>query len=165
MPTNDSLGWLLGMIVWVAFYFAGSWALWGKTIGRGGHGSAHRPARQRGLEPGRALLRALVFPLSFLTLGIGFAMALVEHEHRALHDVLAGTTVVYDWGACPPAEPARPGGQAAGVNEHGRCLMPWMNAESRRSGSPVTSMSGTRVNSSRNMTVISRRARWAPRQK
>ena len=34
MPTNDSLGWLLGMIVWVAFYFAGSWALWGKTIGK-----------------------------------------------------------------------------------------------------------------------------------
>jgi ADP-ribose pyrophosphatase YjhB (NUDIX family) len=45
----------------------------------------------------------------------------------------------------------------------GRRLMPLMKLDSRRSGSPAV-MPGTRVMSSRSMTVSSRRARWAPRQ-
>jgi len=45
----------------------------------------------------------------------------------------------------------------------GRRLMPLMKLDSRRSGSPAA-MSGTRVSSSRSITRISRRARWAPRQ-
>ncbi len=45
----------------------------------------------------------------------------------------------------------------------GRRLMPLMKLDSRRSGSPAV-MSGTRVSSSRSITRISRRARWAPRQ-
>src|SRR5690606_12850031 len=56
---------------------------------------------------------------------------------------------------------SRPGGQIA----QGRCLIPLMKLENSRSGSPVARMFGTRVNSSRNITVISRRARLAPRQK
>ena len=43
--------------------------------------------------------------------------------------------------------------------------MPLMKLERSISGSLVASMSGNRLNSSRNITVISRRARWAPRQK
>ncbi len=54
---------------------------------------------------------------------------------------------------------------AFGVNAHGMCLMPLMKDDARRSGSPVIRRSGRRVNSSRNMIVISRRARLAPRQK
>ena len=44
-------------------------------------------------------------------------------------------------------------------------LMPWMNDENRKSGSEVVRMSGSQVNSSSNITPISRRARLAPRQK
>ncbi len=42
---------------------------------------------------GRSLLRTLVWPLSFLPLGIGLASVFFDREHRALHDMLAGTTV------------------------------------------------------------------------
>ena len=44
-------------------------------------------------------MRALVFPLSFLLFGLGFLGILVAREHRALHDVIAGTAVVYSWDA------------------------------------------------------------------
>jgi hypothetical protein len=48
---------------------------------------------------------------------------------------------------------------------YGRRLMPLMKFDSSRSGSPAVWMPGTSLNSSLNITVISRRARWAPRQK
>jgi len=41
----------------------------------------------------------LAFPLSFLLLGLGFVGIVIGRERRALHDVIAGTTVVYDWDA------------------------------------------------------------------
>ena len=51
------------------------------------------------IDPWRGVLRALVFPLSFLFFGLGFAGILVQREHRALHDLIAGTAVVYSWDA------------------------------------------------------------------
>jgi uncharacterized RDD family membrane protein YckC len=44
---------------------------------------------------GRALLRHFVgYPLSFVTLGIGFLIAVVSVHGRGLHDIIAGTVVV-----------------------------------------------------------------------
>jgi hypothetical protein len=40
-----------------------------------------------------------VFPLSFLLFGLGFLGILVQRERRALHDLIAGTAVVYSWDA------------------------------------------------------------------
>ena len=54
---------------------------------------------------------------------------------------------------------------ATGVNAHGMRLMPWMKLDCSMAGSPVISRSGSRPNSSSNMARISRRARFAPRQK
>jgi uncharacterized RDD family membrane protein YckC len=51
------------------------------------------------LPPKQAVLRSLVFPLSFLLFGLGFIGILVQHEHRALHDLIAGSAVVYSWDA------------------------------------------------------------------
>ena len=44
-------------------------------------------------------MRSLTFPLGFLTLGLGFLGILVQREHRALYDLIAGTAVVYAWDA------------------------------------------------------------------
>jgi uncharacterized RDD family membrane protein YckC len=38
-------------------------------------------------------------PLTFLTLGIGFLPIVLGRHRRALHDLLAGTAVVYSWDA------------------------------------------------------------------
>jgi uncharacterized RDD family membrane protein YckC len=45
------------------------------------------------------VVRALAFPLSIILFGLGFAGILLQREHRALHDLIAGTAVVYAWDA------------------------------------------------------------------
>jgi uncharacterized RDD family membrane protein YckC len=47
----------------------------------------------------RALGRTAALPLSFAFFGLGFLVALVQKERRALHDLIAGTCVVYSWDA------------------------------------------------------------------
>jgi uncharacterized RDD family membrane protein YckC len=42
----------------------------------------------------QAILRTLAFPLSFLPLMAGITTIFVDHEYRALHDMIAGTVVV-----------------------------------------------------------------------
>ncbi len=61
---------------------------------------------------GRALLRTLVLPLSVILLGIGILTILVSRNRRALHDIVAGTAVVYSWnaraGRASASSPRRP---------------------------------------------------------
>ena len=86
-------------VVWQFFYFGYSWAVASRTFGM--YVLGLRVVRADGTEivPRQGVVRALVFPLSFLLLGLGFLGILVQHEHRALHDLIAGTTVVYAWDA------------------------------------------------------------------
>jgi uncharacterized RDD family membrane protein YckC len=67
----------------------------GRSLGK--WATALRIERRDGvpLSIGRALLRHLVgYPLTLLTLGVGFLLAAFSAEGRALHDLLAGTVVV-----------------------------------------------------------------------
>lgn len=69
--------------------------LTGKTVGKWATGL--RVQRPTGEPPGlgRALLRHFVgYPLSLLTLGLGFLLATLTRRGRALHDLIAGTIVV-----------------------------------------------------------------------
>jgi uncharacterized RDD family membrane protein YckC len=84
---------------WEFFYFAYSWAASGRTFGMAVLGVRVVQADGGTLGPWRGVLRALVFPLSFLFFGLGFLGILVQREHRALHDLLAGTAVIYAWDA------------------------------------------------------------------
>ncbi len=84
---------------WQFLYFAYSWATTGKTPGMAILGIRVVRADGAAAEPVRAVIRTLAFPLSFLLCGLGFAGILVQREHRALHDVIAGTAVVYAWDA------------------------------------------------------------------
>jgi uncharacterized RDD family membrane protein YckC len=54
----------------------------------------------------QSFFRVLTLPLSVVLLGVGFFMALFGKERRALHDHLARTCVVYDWGDRPAEMPA-----------------------------------------------------------
>ena len=84
---------------WQFFYFGYSWAASGKTFGMAVLGIRVVRADGAWAEPWRGVLRALVFPLSFLLFGLGFLGILVQREHRALHDLIAGTAVIYAWDA------------------------------------------------------------------
>jgi uncharacterized RDD family membrane protein YckC len=89
----------LAFAVWLFVYFAYSWAAGGKTFGMAVLGV--RVVRSDGADAGarRAVLRTLAFPLSFLIFGLGFAGIVLGRRRRALHDVIAGTAVLYSWDA------------------------------------------------------------------
>jgi uncharacterized RDD family membrane protein YckC len=84
---------------WQFLYFGYSWAVSGRTAGMAVLGIRVVRADGTVLPPKQAVVRALVFPLSFLLFGLGFLGILVQHEHRALHDLIAGSAVVYSWDA------------------------------------------------------------------
>jgi uncharacterized RDD family membrane protein YckC len=92
---------LIAFIVWAFVYLAASLAIAGRTIGMGVVGLLVVSRNGHPITGRKAALRALAFPLSFLPLGLGLLGILVGKERRALHDVAAGTTVVYDWGDRP----------------------------------------------------------------
>ena len=89
----------IALAVFAFVYCAYPLALNGRTFGMAVAGV--RVVRPDGspLDAKHALLRVVAFPLSFLTLGIGFLMILSNRDRRALHDVVAKTAVVYAWDA------------------------------------------------------------------
>ena len=86
-------------VAWQFLYFGYCWAVSGRTPGMAVLGIRVVRADGTVLPPKQAVLRSLVFPLSFLLFGLGFIGILVQHEHRALHDLIAGSAVVYSWDA------------------------------------------------------------------
>ena len=74
--------------------------LTGKTLGKWTTGL--RLERTDGSLPGIgwSLLRHFVgYPISFVLFGVGFLMAIVKPTGRALHDLLAGTVVIREYGS------------------------------------------------------------------
>jgi uncharacterized RDD family membrane protein YckC len=90
---------LIGYVIWAFIYFARSWGANGRTAGMALFGV--QVVRDDGgdVSERKAALRTLVFPLSFLFLGLGFLGIVFGGRRRALHDVIAGTTVIYCWDA------------------------------------------------------------------
>jgi uncharacterized RDD family membrane protein YckC len=90
---------IIAYVVWAFIYFAYCWAASGRTAGMALFGV--RVVRDDGTEAGgrRAVVRTLALPLSFLLLGLGFVGILLGDRRRALHDVIAGTAVIYSWDA------------------------------------------------------------------
>lgn len=83
------------LAVWSFVYFAGAWAVTGRTIGMALLGL--RVVRPDGTKASAAsaAIRALTFPLSVALFGLGFLGILFHTQRRALHDLIAGTAVVY----------------------------------------------------------------------
>jgi uncharacterized RDD family membrane protein YckC len=90
---------IIAYAVWAFNYFAHSWAANGRTVGMALFGV--QVVRDDGTHVSgrRAVLRTAAFPLSFLFLGLGFLGILLGDQRRALHDVIAGTVVIYSWDA------------------------------------------------------------------
>ncbi|MGO9159922.1 MAG: RDD family protein [Streptosporangiaceae bacterium] len=104
--TGRSIAWSRGdtwvvvaCAVWVLGYFAYCWAASGRTVGMAFFGVRVVSEDGSYASGRRAVIRALALPLSFLLLGLGFAGILVGGRRRALHDVIAGTAVIYSWDA------------------------------------------------------------------
>jgi uncharacterized RDD family membrane protein YckC len=119
LSTVDRAGplWALAFIVWLFAYWWVSAALAGRTpiMALAGLRIVSRDGSP--LRPGPALVRTIVLPVSLLFFGLGGLWILVDPERRALHDLLARSAVVYDWGG-RPAEMPTP--LANWIAEHGQ---------------------------------------------
>lgn len=101
---------LVGFLVfwsWAYVYYAVSLAVAGRTLGMGIIGMRVVQKSGSPLKARHAFVRTLAMPISFLLFGLGFIGLLFGRRRRALHDWIAGTVVVYDWGD-RPAEMAAP---------------------------------------------------------
>jgi uncharacterized RDD family membrane protein YckC len=87
------------LTAWWFLYSAYPLAQGGRTVGMAVVGL--RVVRVEGnyLGPWQAVVRVLVFPLSFLLFGFGFLLILLRSDRRALHDLIARSAVVYAWDA------------------------------------------------------------------
>ena len=90
LPPVPMLGFLLLLKL---LYFGAFTAACGQTIGKM---AAHIRVVSDDvpLDPARAIRRTVVSAVSLLALGAGFIPAIIDPEHRALHDRLARTRVV-----------------------------------------------------------------------
>ena len=89
-----SIGALAGFVVVVSYYYyAGTWMLWGKTIGGAIFDVRVVPAHTRAMSLKSATLRWLGLYLSLATGGIGFLLAALP-SRRSLADRISRTRCV-----------------------------------------------------------------------
>lgn len=98
---RSGAGWLIGFLTWAFLYVLVSLVVAGRTPGKGLVGLRVVSSDGTAITARRAFVRTLAFPLSALALGLGFLGIVIGRQHRAFHDVVAGTAVVYDWGDRP----------------------------------------------------------------
>ncbi len=98
LDQGRGFAWVVALSVWAFIYFTTSLSLAGRTPAKAVVGLRVVNRDGSPLASRRAFVRVLAFPLSFIVLGLGFVGILIGRERRALHDVIAGTAVVYDWG-------------------------------------------------------------------
>jgi len=88
----------LAGVIWLFIYWWGSLALAGKTPGKALLGLRVLTSDGHVLSGWKAAVRTVFLPVSYLLFGAGFLGIILGKERRALHDVVAGSSVVYDWG-------------------------------------------------------------------
>ena len=95
----------VGFSAWLFLYLWIGVAISGRTLGMSVLGIKVVGREGRPVSPGHAAIRALVLPLSVVTI-VGALGVIFDQRQRALHDLAAKTAVVYDWGDRPAELPA-----------------------------------------------------------
>jgi uncharacterized RDD family membrane protein YckC len=93
--------WPVAYSVWAFLYLSISLTITGRTVGKWLAGLRVVERDGSPLHPRTALIRVVALPVSLATLGIAFVGLFMGPRRRALHDILAGSVVVYDWGDRP----------------------------------------------------------------
>ena len=97
-PDRSGPVWLAGFVLWGFLYYWVGLALVGKTVGKAIVGLRVVARDGSALMPRWAALRVLATPISFALFGLGLIGAVISPERRTLHDMIARTVEVYDWG-------------------------------------------------------------------
>jgi uncharacterized RDD family membrane protein YckC len=83
-----------GWGIFTALYFVGFWVLTGSTPGMRALGIRVTGADRGRVTVGHGLWRLIGLGLSFLSLGLGFLLILVDDRRRGLADRVGGTLVI-----------------------------------------------------------------------
>ena len=96
---TDAQGWralviLLTYFLFLPWYFTSLWWWRGQTLGMMAVRIAVTDSAGNHLSFWKSVVRTLAWPLSLITVGLGFVPIFFDRQSRALHDMLAGTVVV-----------------------------------------------------------------------
>lgn len=91
-------GYVIALAAWAFLYMWVSLSVAGRTVGKGIVGLRVVASSGSALTVRQAFVRTVAYPFSFAILGLGLVGIVIDRHHRALHDLLARTVVVYDWG-------------------------------------------------------------------
>ena len=97
--SNYQIVGLVIVVIWYPVYFAYQWSLSGKTLGMALFGLRVVTAEGATISARQALVRTLCLPISIVVFGLGLFGIVLRTDHRAWHDRMAKTCVVYDWDA------------------------------------------------------------------
>jgi uncharacterized RDD family membrane protein YckC len=87
------------LVLWFFTYFAYQWALSGKTLGMAIFGLRVVTAEGAPITGRQAAIRTLFLPVSLALAIFALTGIIYRVDHRAWHDRVAKTCVVYDWDA------------------------------------------------------------------
>jgi uncharacterized RDD family membrane protein YckC len=90
---------IVAVVVWGFLYFAVQWSLSGRTIGMAILGAQVVTSEGHAISGRAAFIRTLVLPFSIAFWFVGLIEIQLRADRRALHDLAAGTCVVYHWQA------------------------------------------------------------------
>ncbi len=106
-PPDGAPAIVAGSLAWLiagSLYLTSFWTLTGQTPGMRFMAITVERSDGSRLTFGRSVRRLIGGVLSVLTLGLGFAAAMINARRRGLHDKLADSVVAY---VAPPARPGR----------------------------------------------------------
>jgi uncharacterized RDD family membrane protein YckC len=104
--STDGVGWTVVLCVWALGYFLVSFMITGRTLGMLLAGLRVVSLEGAPLSQRQALLRVIVLAISIWLFWFALLTALLDRRHRAFHDFVAKTLVVYDWGDRPAQLPS-----------------------------------------------------------
>jgi uncharacterized RDD family membrane protein YckC len=90
---------IIAIVAWGFLYFSAQWALSGRTIGMAIVGARVTTIEGRSISRRAAIVRSLVLPISIAFWFVALVGIELRADRRALHDLCAGTCVVYHWHA------------------------------------------------------------------
>lgn len=96
---NHRVAGVVSVVVWGFLYFSVQWALSGRTIGMAILGARVVTTEGHAISGRAAAIRTLVLPFSIALWFVGLVEIVIRSDRRALHDLCAGTCVVYHWQA------------------------------------------------------------------
>lgn len=90
---------IVAIVAWGFVYFSAQWSLSGRTIGMAIVGARVTTTDGHSISRRASIVRTLVLPVSIAVWFVALIGIQLRADRRALHDLCAGTCVVYHWEA------------------------------------------------------------------